>query len=72
MIVSEDRAISASKQAYVEMLKPYAEKGKIDNDRDLKKRVYGITGRLIAQAIQMRPDTKNWEWSIKVIDDAVL
>jgi hypothetical protein len=32
------------------MLKPYAEKGKIDNDPVLKDRVHRITGRLIAQA----------------------
>jgi predicted Zn-dependent protease len=69
MLVSEDSAISASKQAYVEMLKPYEQKGKIDNDPSLKDRVYRITERLIAQAIKMRPETKNWEWSIKVIDD---
>jgi len=69
MIVSEDSAIAASKQAYTEMLKPYAEKGKIDNDPALKTRVNRITGRLIAQAIKMRPETQNWEWSIKIIDD---
>lgn len=69
MIVSEDSAIASSKQAYTEMLKPYAEQGKIDNDPALKARVYRITGRLIAQAIEMRPDTKDWEWSIKIIDD---
>jgi len=69
MIVSEDSAIAASKQAYVEMLKPYEQKGKIDNDQDLKDRVYRITGRLIAQAIKMRPETKDWDWSIKIIDD---
>jgi predicted Zn-dependent protease len=69
MIVSEDRAIAASKEAYVEMLRPYDEKGKLDNDPALKDRVYRITGRLIAQAIKMRPDTKDWEWSIKIIDD---
>jgi outer membrane biogenesis lipoprotein LolB len=43
MLVSEDSAISASKQAYVEMLKPYEQKGKIDNDPALKDRVYRIT-----------------------------
>ena len=69
MIVSEESAIAASKEAYVEMLKPYAEKGKIDNDPALKKRVYKITGRLIAQAIKMRPETEKWEWSIKIIDE---
>jgi len=69
MIVSEDSAISASKQAYVEMLKPYEQKGKIDNDPALKDRVYRITGRLIAQAIKVRPETKDWQWSIKIIDE---
>ena len=69
MLVSEDSAIAASKQAYVEMLKPYEQQGKIDNNKGLKDRVFRITGRLIAQAIKMRPETKNWEWSIKIIDD---
>jgi predicted Zn-dependent protease len=69
MIVSEETAISASKEAYVEMLKPYEEQGKVDNDPALKDRVYRITGRLIAQAIEMRPETKDWDWSIKIIDD---
>ena len=69
MIVSEESAIAASKTAYVEMLRPYAEKGEIDNDPILKNRVYKITGRLIAQAIKVRPETKNWDWSIKIIDD---
>lgn len=69
MIVSEESAIAASKEAYVEMLRPYAKKGKIDNDPVLKDRVNRITGRLIAQAIKMRPETRNWQWSIKIIDD---
>jgi predicted Zn-dependent protease len=69
MLVSEDSAINASKQAYVEMLKPYEQQGKIDNNQALKDRVYKITGHLVAQAIKMRPETKNWEWSIKIIDD---
>ncbi len=69
LIVSESSAIAASKQAYVQMIEPYAKKGKVDNQPDLKKRVYRITGRLIAQAIKMRPETKNWDWSIKIIDE---
>ena len=68
MIVSEDSAIAASKQAYTQMLKPYAQEGKIDNDPVLKDRVDSITGRLIAQATRMRPETKNWDWHISIID----
>ena len=48
MLVSEDSAIAASKEAYVEMLKPYEQKGKIDNNRALKDRVYRITGLSVA------------------------
>jgi predicted Zn-dependent protease len=69
MLVSEGRAISASKEAYAQTIKPLEEKGKIDNDPVVTKRVRDITERLVAQAIAMRPDTAGWEWSIKVIDD---
>lgn len=69
MLVSPDEAISASKQAYVQTLKPLEQKGKIDNDPKLTKRVKTITGRLVYQAIEMYPHTRNWEWSVKVIDD---
>ncbi len=69
MIVSEEHAIEASKQAYTEALKPFASEGKLDNDPILKARVNTITSRLIAQAVIMRPETRNWEWSIKILDD---
>ena len=69
MIVSEDQAINSSKTAYVEMLKPYREQGKLDQDPALNARVRRITGRLIAQAIKMRPETREWAWSMKIIDD---
>ena len=69
MLVSESQAISASKAAYAETLKPLEDEGKVDNDPVLKARITGITERLVAQAIKMRPDAEHWEWSIKVIDD---
>ncbi len=69
MLVSPEQAISASKEAYVQTLKPLDDKGKIDNDPQLTRRVKLITGKLIAQAIKQYPHTRNWEWSVKVIDD---
>lgn len=69
MIVSEDQAIAASRQAYAETVEALAREGKIASDPKLKARVDRITGRLVAQAIRMRPDSANWEWSVKVIDD---
>ncbi len=69
MLVSEQEAISASKEAYAQTLKPLAAEGKVDNDPALKKRITTITERLVAQAVKMRPETAKWDWSIKVIDD---
>ncbi len=69
MIISESQAISASKDAYVQMLTPLDEKGKIDSDPEMAKRVNEITAKLIAQAIKFRPETEKWEWRVKVIDD---
>ncbi len=69
MMVSPEQAISASKEAYVKTLKPLDDKGKIDSDPAVTKRVKLITGRLISQAIIQYPHTRNWEWSVKVIDD---
>jgi predicted Zn-dependent protease len=69
MLVSEESAISASKEAYAQTLKPLTDEGKVDNDPVLKKRVTAITERLVAQAVKKRPATARWEWSIKVIDD---
>ena len=70
MIVSEETAIAASKQAYVQQLKPYQQKGVLNSDLETVARVRKITSRLIPQAIKMRPDTKAWDWSINVIDDS--
>jgi len=69
IIVSESQAIAASKQAYVQMLSPLQKEGKIDSDPALKARIDKITGRLVAQAIRFRPETAQWEWTVKVIDD---
>jgi len=69
MLISEKQAISASSEAYVKMLAPLDEKGKIDSDPAMAARVNQITARLIAQAILFRPETKDWDWRVKVIDD---
>lgn len=69
MIVPESVAISASRQAYVETLQPLARAGKVDTDARLVRRVERITGRLVAQAVRKRPETKSWDWTIRVIDE---
>ncbi len=69
MLTSPEAAIAKSKTAYVQALKPLAKEGKIDNNPATTRKIQRIAGRLVAQAIEMYPHTKDWEWSIKVIDD---
>lgn len=69
MLVSEDSAISASKQAYVKTLEPLEKDGKIDSNPETVKRINNITSKLIVQAEKLRPETKDWDWAVKVIDD---
>ena len=69
MLVSEDTAIASSAQAYVQEVGKLKQEGKLSDDRALIRRVNGITGKLVAQAISMRPDSADWAWSVAVIDD---
>jgi predicted Zn-dependent protease len=69
MLVSEDQAISASRQAYVQSMGKLRDEGKLVSDPQLLARVERITGRLVAQAVAMRPATASWQWSVEVIDE---
>jgi predicted Zn-dependent protease len=69
MLVSEDSAIASSKQAYLSTVKQLDDAGKLEENWVINKRIEVITGQLITEAIKMRPDTADWEWSVVVIDD---
>ncbi|MEO8444280.1 MAG: M48 family metallopeptidase [Gammaproteobacteria bacterium] len=69
MLVSEKQAIAASRQEYLQTMGKLNSEGKLVTDPKIINRVDTITGRLIAQAILLRPETKAWEWSVQVIDD---
>lgn len=69
VIVSEQSAIAQSAQAYSAMVSQLDKSGKLKNDPALQERVDEITGRLVAQAIRYRPETRDWAWSVKIIDD---
>lgn len=69
MLVSPDQAVSASAKAYPEKLKEWADKGKLNNDPALLRRVREITGRVVAQAIVNYPQSAKWDWQVAVIDD---
>lgn len=69
MLVSEDTAIKSSRQAYAQEMGKYQKAGKLVTDPQLTERVRVITERLVAQAVQMRPDSAKWQWSVQVIDE---
>jgi predicted Zn-dependent protease len=69
MLVSEEQAITSSRQAYAQEMTKYEQQGKLVTDPRLLARVRSITERLVAQAINERPDSANWQWSVEVIDD---
>ena len=69
MLVSEESAIASSAEAYVQEVGKLKQEGKLSGDQALIHRVNGITERLVAQAIVMRPDSADWNWSVAVIDD---
>ena len=69
-LVSEDSAIVASEEAYAMQIGELRQAGKVlAESSSAARRVDAITGRLVAQAIEMRPATADWEWSVEVIDD---
>ncbi|MET1256518.1 M48 family metallopeptidase [Aliikangiella maris] len=69
MLVNENSAIQASKQAYTNTLEPFEKAGKLDNNPAQVKRIKTITDKLIQQAMSLRPNTRDWQWSTKLIDD---
>jgi len=69
MLVSEDSAIASSAQAYVQEVGTLKKEGKLSTNKALIRRIDTITGRLVTQAIAMRPKTADWNWSVVVIDD---
>lgn len=69
MLVSEQSSIVSSKEAYLSTVGELNKAGKIEKNRAINGRLDTITGRLITEAIKMRPETANWEWSVIVIDD---
>jgi predicted Zn-dependent protease len=69
MLVPESQAISASTDAYAQVLAPIRKAGKVNDDAAMKQRVDAITSRLVAQAVKYRPETAGWDWQVAVIDD---
>ncbi|MHB1085072.1 MAG: M48 family metallopeptidase [Thiobacillus sp.] len=72
VLVSEEQAQASSATAYAQTLSEAQKKGKLSTDTALNNRVKRITDRLITQAGNMYPPSREWKWSVAVIDEPTL
>jgi len=72
VLVSEEEAQTSSAQAYTQTLSEAQKQGKLSSDAALNARVKRITDRLIVQAGNMYAPSRNWKWSVAVIDEPTL
>ena len=69
LIVSPESAIQQSSGAYNQAVAALKEEDKVSNDALLESRVRRVAGRVVTAAITEFPSSKNWDWSIVVVDD---
>src|SRR3989339_304033 len=72
VLVSEEQAQASSVQAYAQTLSEARKQGKLSTDAALNGRVKRITDRLIVQAGNMYAPSRQWKWSVAVIDEPTL
>lgn len=72
VLVSEEQAQASSAQAYATTLSEAQKKGTLSNDAALNDRIKRITDRLISEAKLMYPPSRDWKWSVAVIDEPTL
>lgn len=69
LLISPEAAIVESETAYLTTVKQLDEEGKLSEDPELIGRVANITGRLVTIAEEKYPSSRDWKWSVAVIDD---
>ena len=69
LIVSPESAIQQSSGAYNQAVAALKEEDKVSNDALLESRVRRVAGRVVTAAITEFPSSKNWDWSVVVVDD---
>ena len=69
LIVSPESAIQQSSSAYNQAVASLKEEDKVSNDALLESRVRRVAGRVVTAAITEFPSSKNWDWSVVVVDD---
>ncbi len=69
MLVSPESAIVQSEAAYLSTVDELDKEGKLVTDPLMVGRVARITGRLVTVAELEFPNSKDWKWSVAIIDD---
>jgi len=69
MVVSEKMAMGESAAAYSSMMGELGKKKQLEAEGERTKKIREITDKLIAQAVRLRPDSANWKWEVRVIND---
>lgn len=69
MLISPDSAIVQSKAAYLSTVQELDANAQLVDDPALVNRVQTIAGRLVSEAVVLFPNSKDWEWSVAIIDD---
>ncbi|MCA6127545.1 MAG: M48 family metallopeptidase [Thalassolituus sp.] len=69
MLVSPQSAIASSETAYLSTVTELDSNKQLITDSAWVKRIQTITGRLVTEAVAMHPETKDWKWSVAIIND---
>ncbi len=69
MLISPKAAIVESQRAYAATMRDVGAQDKFLDDPVLADRLGTITGRLVGQAEAMFPHTRDWAWSVALIDE---
>ncbi len=69
ILVSPEVAAVESQKAYVSTVQQLDAEQKLLDDPELADRVQLIAGRLVTIAVDEYPHTRDWEWSVVLIDD---
>lgn len=69
MIVSPKSAIVESEKAYISTMHELDTNKQLLTDPAWVNRIRTISGRLISEAVIKYPNTKDWKWSVAIIDD---
>ena len=67
MIVSDQEAAKVSRQAYLQLLSAAHCEDALDTNPQTLLRVLRITDRVAAQAMQLLPETRSWQWEVYVL-----